>query len=54
MTTSAWFKRFIISDLQKAFHQDNLSFLCLQLYKHNDLNKIADNTNSCYIRVKKQ
>ena len=34
---------FIISNLQKDFHQDNLSFVCLQFYKHNRQNILADN-----------
>ena len=42
---------FIISNLQKYFQQDNLSFVGLQFYKHNCLNIFADNI-SCRIRVK--
>ena len=43
-----WYKffcntAFIISDLQKDFHQDNLSFVCLQFYKHNCLKILASN-----------
>ena len=34
---------FIISNLQKDFHQDNLSFVCLQFYKHNCLHILPDN-----------
>ena len=34
---------FIIFNLQKDFHQDNLSFLYLQFYKHNRLNILAGN-----------
>ena len=33
---------FIISNLQKDFYQDNLSFVCLQLYLYNCLNILAD------------
>ena len=40
--------RFIISNLQKAFHQDNLLFVYLQFHKHNYLNKIADNISDLY------
>ena len=42
----------ITSSLQKDFHQDNLSFVCLQFHKHNCLNILADNISS-RIRVKK-
>ena len=34
---------FIISNLQKDFHQDNLAFACLQFYKHNCLNIFEGN-----------
>ena len=34
---------FILSNLQKDFHQDDLPFTCLQFYKHNCLNILADN-----------
>ena len=34
---------FIISNLQKCFHQDNLSFFCLYIYKHNCLNILEGN-----------
>ena len=34
---------FIISNLQKDFHQDNLSFACLQFHNQNCLNILADN-----------
>ena len=44
---------FIISNPQKDFHQDNLSFVCLQFYNHNCLNILADNI-SCRIQVKNQ
>ena len=33
---------FIISNLQKDFYQDNLSFVCLQFYLYNCLNILAD------------
>ena len=33
---------FIISNLQKDFYQDNLSFVCLQFYLYNCLNMLAD------------
>ena len=32
----------IISNLQKDFYQDNLSFVCLQFYLYNCLNILAD------------
>ena len=32
---------FIISNFQKHFHQDNLSFVCLQFYKQNCLSILA-------------
>ena len=35
------------------FHQDNLSFVCLQFYQHNCLKILADNT-SYRIQVKNQ
>ena len=41
---------FITCNLQKDFHQDILSFACLQFYKHNCLNILADNI-SCRIHV---
>ena len=34
------------SNLQNNFHQDNLSFVCLQLYKHNCLNILVGNVLS--------
>ena len=44
---------FIISNLQKDFHQDNLPFVCSQFYKHNYLNILAGNI--CFqIQVKNQ
>ena len=44
---------FITSNLQKDFHQDNLSFVSLQFYKHNCLNILA--SNICFhIQVKNQ
>ena len=36
----------MLSNFQKDFHQDNLSFVCLQCYKHNCLNILADNSFS--------
>ena len=33
----------MIFNLQKDFHQDNLSFVCLQFYKQNCLKILADN-----------
>ena len=39
----------IMSNLQKDFHQNNLSFSYLQFYKCNGLNKLAGN-----IQVKNQ
>ena len=44
---------FIISNLQKHFHQDNLSFVCLQFYKHNYLNTLVGNLCFC-TQVKNQ
>ena len=44
---------FVISNLQKDFHQDNLSFVFLQIYKYNCLNILADNI-SCHKQVKNQ
>ena len=42
---------FIISNLQKDSHHDNLSFACLQFYKHNCLNILG--ANICFrIKVK--
>ena len=41
---------FIISNLQKDFHQDNLSFVCLQFYEHNCLN-ILDGNICCPTNV---
>ena len=32
-----------MSNLQKDFHHDNLSFVCLQFYEQNYLNILADN-----------
>ena len=44
---------FITSNLQKDFHQDNLSFACSQIYKHNCLNILA--SNICFhMQVKNQ
>ena len=44
---------FIVSHLHKDFHQDNMSFVCLQFYKHNCLNTLAGNI--CFhIQVKNQ
>ena len=43
----------LISNLQKVVHQDNLSFACLQFYKHNCLNMLASNIFFC-IHVKDQ
>ena len=37
----------IISNLQNDFHQGNLSFACLQFYKHNFLNILAGNMFCC-------
>ena len=34
---------YIISNPQKYFYQDSLSFVCLQLYKQNCLNILASN-----------
>ena len=33
----------IISNIQKHFYQDNLSFVCLQFYKHNCVYILVDN-----------
>ena len=44
---------FIISNLQKGFHQDNLSFVCLQFCKDNCQKILADKI-SCRIQVKSQ
>ena len=42
-----------ISNLQKDFYQDSLSFVCLQFFKHNCLNILAGNI--CFhIQVKNQ
>ena len=44
---------FIIYNLQKDFHQDNLSFVCLQFYKHDCLSILA--FKICFhIKVKNQ
>ena len=32
---------FVIPNLQNHFHQDNLSFVCLQFYKHSCVNILA-------------
>ena len=37
----------IRSNLQTAFHQDNLSLVCLQCYKHICLNILACNIYFC-------
>ena len=42
-----------MSNLQKDFHEDNMSFVCLQFYKHNCLKILADNI-SPYIQAKNQ
>ena len=34
---------FLISNLQKYSHQDNMLFVCLQICKHNCLNILAGN-----------
>ena len=44
---------FVISNLEKGFHQDNLSFSCLKFYKHNCLNVLAGQI-SFYTQVKNQ
>ena len=38
---------FIIPNLQKNFHEDNLSFVCFQFDKRNRLNTLANNLFSC-------
>ena len=43
----------MISNLQKDFHQDNLSFVCLQFYKHNCLTILADNISCCTGKLQK-
>ena len=44
---------FIKTNLKKKFHQANLSFACLQFYKHDCLNIPAGNICFC-IQVKNQ
>ena len=44
---------FIISNFQKDCHQDNLPFICLNVYNHNCPNKLAGNI-CFYIQVKNQ
>ena len=44
---------FLISNLQKDSHQDNLSIVCLQFYKHGCLNILAGNIYF-HIQVKNQ
>ena len=34
-------------------HQDNLSFVCLQFYKHNCLTILADNISCCTGKLQK-
>ena len=42
-----------MSNLENDFHQDNLSFVCLQFYKHSCLNILGGNI--CFrIQVKNQ
>ena len=48
---SILFTAFIISNLQKDFHQDNLSLVYLHFYKDNCLNILEGNT-CCHIQVK--
>ena len=44
---------FIISNPQKDFHHDNLSFFCVHFYNHNCLNILGGNVFSI-IQVKNQ